>query len=77
MLADAAIGVNLAPLVSKEVQLRGTFRFSTEIDEAVDMLAANPSISQVVTHVLPAAEAVEAFAIAKDSAASGKVLLEF
>lgn len=77
MLADAAIGVNLAPLVSKEVQLRGTFRFSTEIDEAVEMLAGNPSIAGVVTHVLPAASAVEAFTTAKDSAASGKVLIEF
>ncbi|SFS90848.1 L-idonate 5-dehydrogenase [Saccharopolyspora flava] len=77
MLADAAIGVNLAPLVSKEVQLRGTFRFATEIDEAVEMLAAHPSIAGVVTHVLPATEAVAAFTTAKDSAASGKVLLEF
>ncbi|MDI2028188.1 L-idonate 5-dehydrogenase [Saccharopolyspora sp. TS4A08] len=77
MLADAAIGVNLAPLVSKEVQLRGTFRFSTEIDEAVEMLAAHPSIAGVVTHVLPASDAVAAFTTAKDSAASGKVLIEF
>ncbi|GAA1231983.1 L-idonate 5-dehydrogenase [Prauserella halophila] len=77
MLADAAIGVNLAPLVSKELQLRGTFRFSTEIDEAVEMLAAHPAIAGVVTHVLPAADAVEAFATATDSAASGKVLIEF
>ncbi|MBQ0923594.1 L-idonate 5-dehydrogenase [Saccharopolyspora endophytica] len=77
MLADTAIGVNLAPLVSKEVQLRGTFRFSTEIDAAVDMLAANSSIAGVVTHILPATKAVEAFATAKDSAASGKVLIEF
>lgn len=77
MLADAAIGVNLAPLVTKEVQLRGTFRFSTEIDEAVDMLAATPSIAGVATSVLPATRAVEAFEIAKDSAVSGKVLIEF
>lgn len=77
MLADTAIGVNLAPLVTKEVRLRGTFRFSTEIDEAVDMLAANPSIAGVATSVLPATRAVEAFEIAKDSAVSGKVLIEF
>lgn len=76
-LPDTAIGVNLAPLVSKEVQLRGTFRFSTEIDEAVDMLAANPSIAGVVTHVLPTTKAVEAFEIAKDSTVSGKVLIQF
>ena len=77
MLADAEIGVNLAPLVSKELRLRGSFRFSTEIDDAVAMLAVNPSIAQVVTHVYPASDAVAAFATAKDSAASGKVLLEF
>ncbi|GAA1218021.1 L-idonate 5-dehydrogenase [Prauserella alba] len=77
MLADTSIDVNLAPLVSKELQLRGTFRFSTEIDDAVEMLAAHPAIAGVVTHVLPAADAVEAFATAKDSAASGKVLIEF
>lgn len=31
----------------------------------------------VVTHVLPAVDALEAFAIARDAAASGKVLLDF
>ncbi|RBP66072.1 L-idonate 5-dehydrogenase [Brevibacterium sanguinis] len=77
MLADAPISVNLAALVSKEVQLRGSFRFSTEIDDAIELLAAEPAIGQVVTHVVPAAEAESAFGIAKDSAASGKVLIEF
>lgn len=77
MLADSAIGVNLAPLVSKELHLRGTFRFSTEIDDAVELLAAHPTIAGVVTHVLPASDAVAAFATAQDSAASGKVLIEF
>ncbi|MER7013318.1 L-idonate 5-dehydrogenase [Saccharopolyspora sp. NPDC000359] len=77
MLADTTIGVNLAPLVTKEVQLRGSLRFSTELDDAVQLLATHPSISQVVTHVFPATEAVAAFETAKDSAASGKVLIEF
>lgn len=76
-LADATVSLNLAGLVSKEVQLRGTFRFSTEIDEAVDLLASAPSIATVVTHVFPAAEAVAGFEIAKDSSESGKVLIEF
>ncbi len=68
--------VNLAPLVSKEIQLRGTFRFNTEIDDAITLLAAHPEIEQVVTHVLPLAEVDRAFALAADSEVSGKVLVE-
>ncbi|WP_432489245.1 zinc-binding dehydrogenase [Kineococcus sp. SYSU DK018] len=67
--------VNLAPLVSKELQLRGTFRFSGEIDEAVRVLAANPSLERVVTHEFALERAAEAFAVAADSEVSGKVLV--
>jgi L-idonate 5-dehydrogenase len=77
ILPDVPLGANLSRLVSKELQLRGTFRFDTEIDDAVEMLAAHPGLSEViVTHVLPAAEAVAAFDVARDSAVSGKVLIE-
>lgn len=69
-------GIDLASVVSKELQLRGTFRFNTEIDDAVAMLAANPSMAQVVTHVIGADEAARAFDVARDSRASGKVLLD-
>ncbi|WP_432490999.1 L-idonate 5-dehydrogenase [Kineococcus auxinigenes] len=67
--------VNLAPLVSKELQLRGTFRFAGEIDEAVRVLAANPALERVVTHEFPLERAAEAFAVAADSEFSGKVLV--
>jgi L-idonate 5-dehydrogenase len=67
--------VNLAPLVSKELQLRGAFRFDDEIDEAVTLLSERPGIESVITHVLPADQAVDAFAAAKDSEASGKVVV--
>ncbi|WP_432534143.1 zinc-binding dehydrogenase [Kineococcus arenarius] len=67
--------VNLAPLVSKELQLRGTFRFAGEIDEAVRVLAADPALERVVTHEFPLARAAEAFAVAADSEVSGKVLV--
>ncbi|MFW6599741.1 L-idonate 5-dehydrogenase [Propionibacteriaceae bacterium Y2011] len=69
--------VNLAALVSKEVQYRGSFRFNTEIDDAVRMLAEQPTIENVITHVHPVAEVAEAFAVAADSQASGKVLIDF
>ena len=73
--ADEPRGVNLAPLVSRELQLRGTLRFSDEIDQAIRLLDASPHLEQVITHEYPAADAVEAFATAADSDTSGKVLL--
>lgn len=66
---------DLASLVAKEVTLVGTFRFNTEIDDAVRLLAAHPEWEQVITHEYPLAEAAEAFAVAKDSQASGKVIV--
>lgn len=75
MVAAGPQGIDMASIISKELQLRGTFRFHDEIDDAVQMLAANPSMAQVITHVIPADEAEQAFAVAKDSQASGKVLL--
>ncbi len=69
------LGVNLAPLISRELQLRGTLRFNDEIDQAIELLDANPRLEQVVTHEYPAEQAVEAFAMASDSNTSGKVLI--
>lgn len=67
--------VNLSPLVSRELQLRGTMRFNDEIDHAVRLLDTNSQLEQVITHEFPANRAAEAFAVAKDSDASGKVLV--
>jgi L-idonate 5-dehydrogenase len=75
MLPNADIGVNLAPLLAKELTIRGAFRFSTEIDDAVRMLAESDALDPVVSHVVPASDAVRAFALARDSSASAKVLL--
>jgi len=75
MLPNEKVGVNLAPFVSKEVTYLGSFRFDNEIDEAIELLAGNPRIASVITHVVPADQAVEAFKIAQDSQASGKVVV--
>lgn len=75
MLPNADIAVNLAPILAKELTIRGAFRFSTEIDDAIAMLAESDALDSVISHVIPAASAVEAFAIARDSSASAKVLL--
>ena len=75
MLANAEIGVNLAPMLAKELPLRGGFRFAPEIADAVAMLAESDALDSVISHVLPASDAVQAFELARDSSASAKVLL--
>lgn len=75
MLPNAEIGVNLAPMLAKELTIRGAFRFSTEIDDAVRLLAESDALDPVVSHVIPASDAVRAFELARDSSASAKVLL--
>lgn len=75
MLPNAEIGVNLAPLLAKELTVLGAFRFSTEIDDAIALLAASDLWDSVVSHTIPAADAVRAFTVARDSSASAKVLL--
>jgi len=76
MLAAGDQPIAIAPLVSKEIQLRGTFRFDTEIDSAIDLVAKNPWIEQAITHTFPLEEAISAFEMAKNSEDSGKVLIE-
>lgn len=75
MLPNAEIGVNLAPMLAKELTIRGAFRFSSEIDDAVALLAESDALDSVISHVVPASDAVQAFELARDSSASAKVLL--
>ncbi len=76
MIADVARETNLSLLLTKELQLRGSFCFGyVEFDEAIKLLAANPKFDNVITHVLSIDEAPAAFAVAKDSESSGKVLI--
>lgn len=75
MVPNEPRGINLAPYISKEVTLRGTFRFHDEIEDAVALLAADPGIEAVITHTYPLDEAVAAFEVARDSRASSKVVV--
>ncbi|SEE75482.1 zinc-binding dehydrogenase [Ruania alba] len=67
--------VNLAPIVSKEITLRGTFRYDAEIDEAITVLSDHPEIASVITHEFALDEVADAFAVAADAEASGKVIV--
>ncbi|TDD19987.1 L-idonate 5-dehydrogenase [Kribbella turkmenica] len=67
--------VNLSPLISRELQLRGTMRFNEEIDRAVELLDSHPHLDRVITHEFPADRVTEAFTTARDSNISGKVVI--
>lgn len=67
--------VNLAPIVSKEIQLRGTFRFIDEIDDAVALLASSSEFDHVITHEFALDDSSAAFAIAADASLSAKVMV--
>jgi L-idonate 5-dehydrogenase len=75
MLMAGEHPIDLAPLISKEVQLRGTFRFNDEIDDAILLLEANSWIGKVITHTFEIKNALAGFEVAKNSQESGKVLI--
>ncbi|WP_055492686.1 L-idonate 5-dehydrogenase [Streptomyces sp. TP-A0356] len=64
-------------VVSREIELRGAFRFDGEFDAAIELLAAEPALDALVSAVVPVREAESAFALAADRGRSCKVLLDF
>ncbi|WAU80676.1 L-idonate 5-dehydrogenase [Streptomyces sp. Qhu-G9] len=64
-------------VVSREIELRGAFRFDGEFDEALALLAEQPRLDRLISAVVPLGEAESAFALAADRAESCKVLLDF
>jgi len=69
---------NLANVVTKEIDYRGSYRFIDEIQEALDLMGRGVDVSPVVTHEFPIADAVKAFETAGDrSTGSAKVLITF
>ena len=65
-------------VITRELSLVGSFRFGDEIDEVIEALAdGSLVVGPIVTHEFAAADALEAFATAKDASSSGKVLLRF
>lgn len=64
--------------ITRELELLGSFRFNDEIDQVIAALAdGSLQIEPVITHEFPLASGLEAFEVAKNSAVSGKVLLDF
>ncbi|MBU8865737.1 L-idonate 5-dehydrogenase [Paenarthrobacter aromaticivorans] len=70
--------VPISLAITRELELKGSFRFNDEIDEVITALADDSlHIDPVITHEYPLADALHAFEVAKDSTTSGKVLLSF
>jgi L-idonate 5-dehydrogenase len=64
--------------ITRELELMGSFRFNSEMDAVIAALAdGSLRVDPVVTHEFGIEDALEAFAVARDSAISGKVLLRF
>ncbi|GGY00596.1 L-idonate 5-dehydrogenase [Streptomyces anandii] len=64
-------------VVSREIELRGAFRFDTEFDGALRLLAAEPAFDALISAVVPVRDAESAFTLAADRTRSCKVLLNF
>lgn len=64
--------------ITRELELVGSYRFNDEIDEVIAGLAdGSLHTDAAVTHEFDVGDALEAFAVARDSATSGKVLIRF
>lgn len=68
----------LSLVITRELELVGSFRFNDEIDEVLTALAdGSLAVDPVVTHEFPVEQAMDALGTARDASRSGKVLLRF
>ena len=65
-------------IVSKEISLRGSFRFHPEFAEAVDAIGTGQiDVAPLLTRTVPLQEAISAFELASDRRRAMKVQLAF
>ena len=65
-------------ITTKELQLRGSFRFHSEFDTAVQLMRRGLiDVKSLVTHTLPLEKAEEAFLIANDRNQAMKAQIDF
>lgn len=73
---EQPVAISLA--ITRELELVGAFRFNDEIDEVIAALAdGSLVVDPVITHEYALRDGLEAFEMARNSAVSGKVLLDF
>jgi len=72
---EISVPVNL--IMTKELDYKGTMRFSDEFDKAVGLIASGQiDVQRIITGSRPIEDAVAAFALALDRSQSIKVVLE-
>lgn len=74
-LPPTQVSVTLGPVVSKEIDYRGTYRFVTEIQDAVELLARDDLAEHVISHVVHLEDAAAAFTTQVSDPTSSKVVL--
>ncbi|RUW71775.1 zinc-binding dehydrogenase, partial [Mesorhizobium sp. M1E.F.Ca.ET.063.01.1.1] len=74
--ATAELSVSM--IVTKEIALKGSFRFDTEFALAVDLIGSGSiDVAPLLSNTLPLAEARKAFELASDKSQSMKVQIAF
>ncbi len=68
----------ISQVITRELTVAGSFRFHSEMLPVIEALTdGSLFVEPVVSHSYPLDQAAKAFAMARDSASSGKVLLTF
>lgn len=75
MLPQTANPITLAAIVTKELTVVGTHRFTGELDDALTFLSGHPQCAEVVTHRFPLSDTAEALRFAADPATASKVII--
>lgn len=77
IFAPGPVAAPLSLIISREIDFRGCWRFDTEFDEALVVLAEHgPRLANLVTHRFDLPDYLEAFHAAADRKTASKVLIK-
>ena len=77
MFPAGGVTLDLARLVTREVDYLGSFRFLDEITDAVNLLATGTDLAPMLTYTFDVRDAETAFRTALDRKISNKGILQF
>ncbi len=74
----ADVPAAMSAVITRELELRGSFRFASEFDDVISAMAdGSLAVDGIVTHARTVSDALAAFELAADASLSSKVLLAF
>ncbi len=75
---NGLVDAPMAAVITRELNLLGSFRFTGEFDAVIEALTAGKlNVEGIITAVRPMQEAEDSFRLAADASASSKILLSF